>query len=94
MGHLQRGGAEANLTAVLTALLHHFSSYAKEGLRSLPKQPVMYTSAENRHFLVKAVHSCGVGTDSLRIITKGSVKNKNLQRYPFKDKNLYPKARL
>ncbi|WCF10703.1 pyridoxal-dependent decarboxylase [Paenibacillus thiaminolyticus] len=67
-GTFTTGGAEANLTAVLTALIHHFPSYAKEGLRALKAQPVMYASAESHHSLVKAARSCGLGTDSLRII--------------------------
>ncbi|KQL50014.1 pyridoxal-dependent decarboxylase [Brevibacillus choshinensis] len=71
-GTFTTGGAEANLTAVLTALVHRFPSYAKEGLRSLPTHPVMYASAESHHSLVKAARSCGLGTDSLRIITTGS----------------------
>ncbi|MGG1660976.1 pyridoxal-dependent decarboxylase [Brevibacillus sp. NRS-1366] len=33
-GTFTTGGAEANLTAVLTELVHSFPSYAKEGLRS------------------------------------------------------------
>ncbi|MDG0876123.1 PLP-dependent decarboxylase [Paenibacillus thiaminolyticus] len=48
--------------------MHHFPSYAKEGLRALKAQPVMYASAESHHSLVKAARSCGLGTDSLRII--------------------------
>ncbi|WP_106767572.1 pyridoxal phosphate-dependent decarboxylase family protein [Paenibacillus faecalis] len=71
-GTFTTGGAEANLTAVLTALTHHFPSYAKEGLRSLPVHPVMYASAESHHSLVKAARSSGLGTDSLRIIRTDS----------------------
>lgn len=71
-GTFTTGGAEANLTAVLTALMHKFPSYAKEGLMSLPSRPVMYASAESHHSLVKAARSCGLGTDSLRIITTDS----------------------
>lgn len=71
-GTFTTGGAEANQTAILTALVHCFPSYAKEGLRSLPTHPVMYASIESHHSLVKAARSCGLGTDSLRIITTGS----------------------
>ncbi|MCM3431233.1 pyridoxal phosphate-dependent decarboxylase family protein [Brevibacillus invocatus] len=71
-GTFTTGGAEVNLTAVLTALVHRFPSYAKEGLRSLPTHPVMYASAESHHSLVKAARTCGLGTDSLRMIKTDS----------------------
>ncbi|GIO75289.1 L-2,4-diaminobutyrate decarboxylase [Paenibacillus dendritiformis] len=77
-GTFTTGGAEANLTAVLTALIHHFPSYGKEGLRSLKAQPVMYASAESHHSLVKAARSCGLGTDSLRIIPADSQLRMNV----------------
>ncbi|WGU96345.1 pyridoxal-dependent decarboxylase [Paenibacillus dendritiformis] len=77
-GTFTTGGAEANLTAVLTALIYHFPSYAKEGLRALKAQPVMYASAESHHSLVKAARSCGLGTDSLRIIPTDSQLRMNV----------------
>ncbi|MEX6690815.1 aminotransferase class V-fold PLP-dependent enzyme [Danxiaibacter flavus] len=65
-GNFTSGGAEANLTAVLTALIAHFPEYSKEGLRSLPKQPVFYVSKESHHSFVKAARVCGLGTNAVR----------------------------
>lgn len=67
-GTFTTGGAEANLTAVLTALCDHFPEYTTKGLASLDKPPVMYASSESHHSLVKAARACGLGTDSIRSI--------------------------
>jgi hypothetical protein len=32
------------------------------------RQPVVYTSSESHHSLVKAVRACGLGSDALRLI--------------------------
>lgn len=67
-GTFTTGGAEANLTAVLTALCYHFPEYTTKGLASLDKPPVMYASNESHHSLVKAARACGLGTDFIRSI--------------------------
>lgn len=45
-----------------------FSFLCEGRAEALKAQPVMYASAESHHSLVKAARSCGLGTDSLRII--------------------------
>jgi glutamate/tyrosine decarboxylase-like PLP-dependent enzyme len=67
-GTFTSGGAEANHTALLMALMHAFPAMDRVGLRSLPGQPVFYASAECHHSLLKAARLCGLGTEALREI--------------------------
>ena len=66
--HFTSGGSEANHTAVLTALAHHFPEYTEGGLRALRLTPVMYASSESHHSLVKIARHTGVGSASFRAI--------------------------
>jgi glutamate/tyrosine decarboxylase-like PLP-dependent enzyme len=68
-GSFTSGGAEANHTALLTALIHAFPDYAQHGTRGLPGQPVLYTSAEGHHSIMKAARMCGIGTDAVRTVS-------------------------
>ncbi|MDQ3803205.1 MAG: pyridoxal-dependent decarboxylase [Acidobacteriota bacterium] len=65
-GTFTSGGAEANHTALLTALTRAFPEFTQKGLRSLPAQPVLYVSAEGHHSVWKAARLCGLGTESVR----------------------------
>lgn len=67
-GTFTSGGAEANLTAVLTALTHAFPDIAERGLRALPKQPVLYVSEEGHPSVHKAARVTGVGEQAVRRI--------------------------
>jgi glutamate/tyrosine decarboxylase-like PLP-dependent enzyme len=67
-GNVTTGGAEANLTAVLLALTNAFPSYATQGLRGLPAQPVFYASAESHLAWVKIAHATGLGREALRLV--------------------------
>lgn len=60
------GGAEANHTALLTALVHSFPDFARHGVRALPRQPVLYVSSEGHHTFLKAARMCGLGTEAVR----------------------------
>ncbi|MBC7927124.1 MAG: aminotransferase class V-fold PLP-dependent enzyme [Bryobacteraceae bacterium] len=60
------GGMEANHTALLTALTHHFPGFATDGLASLPLRPVLYTSSESHHSILKAARMAGLGTVAVR----------------------------
>jgi glutamate/tyrosine decarboxylase-like PLP-dependent enzyme len=60
------GGAEANHTALLTALVHSFPAFAARGVRALPAQPVFYISGQSHHSFLKAARLCGLGTESVR----------------------------
>lgn len=62
------GGAEANHTALICALVHHFPQFENEGLLGLEKQPVFYVSSESHHSFVKAARFCGLGTNAVREI--------------------------
>ena len=65
-GTFTSGGAEANHTAVLTALTHVFPEWTAKGLRALKGQPVMYVSSESHHSLLKAAKMCGIGMEGVR----------------------------
>lgn len=67
-GVFASGGAEANHTAVLTALTHRFPAFGASGVRALDGQPVLYASAESHHSFAKAARLCGLGTEALRWI--------------------------
>ena len=63
------GGAEANLSAVLVALTHHFDSYGDDGLlETLDAQPLIYLSQEAHDSFVKIAHMTGLGRKALRVI--------------------------
>jgi glutamate/tyrosine decarboxylase-like PLP-dependent enzyme len=67
-GAFTSGGAEANHTALLTALVDRFPQFAVEGLRALDAQPVFYVSAQSHHSFVKAARFCGLGTNAVRSV--------------------------
>lgn len=70
-GVFATGGAEANLTAVLCALNHHFPDFAASGLIGMHRQPLIYCSAEAHHSVDKAARSVGLGLQSVRHIPVG-----------------------
>lgn len=65
-GTFTSGGAEANHTALLTALVHSFPEYAAGGTRALPGQPVLYLSEEGHPSVVKAARVTGLGEAAVR----------------------------
>ncbi|SRR5579875_69050 len=67
-GTFTAGGAEANATALATALNHHFPQLRLKGLRSLASQPVFYVSGEAHHSLTKAAICAGLGMNAVREI--------------------------
>ena len=67
-GTFTSGGAEANHTAVVTALTHSFPEFSTKGVRSLRGNPVLYVSSEAHHSLIKAARFCGLGNESVRVI--------------------------
>ncbi len=66
------GGAEANHTAVLTALNHAFPDYASRGVRALPAQPALYVAEESHHSLIKAARVSGIGLAAVRKVPVNS----------------------
>ena len=65
-GTFTSGGAEANHTAVLTAITKAFPEVAEAGLRSLRAQPVMYLSEEGHPSLIKSARASGLGESAVR----------------------------
>lgn len=60
------GGAEANHTALICALVDRFPNFASDGLRSLSNDPTIYVSQQAHHSFVKAARFCGLGTNNVR----------------------------
>lgn len=67
-GTFTSGGAEANHTAVLTALTHTFPDFVARGLFALDARPLLYVSAEGHHSVQKAARMCGLGSEAVREI--------------------------
>jgi glutamate/tyrosine decarboxylase-like PLP-dependent enzyme len=65
-GTFASGGAEANHTALLTAMTRAFPEVGRRGLLALRSQPVLYVSPEAHHSFLKAARLCGLGTESVR----------------------------
>ncbi|MFP5289332.1 MAG: pyridoxal phosphate-dependent decarboxylase family protein, partial [Thermoanaerobaculia bacterium] len=65
-GNFTSGGAEANHTALLTALTRAFPEVGRRGLMALRSQPVLYVSPESHHSFVKAARLSGIGTEAVR----------------------------
>ena len=67
-GAFTSGGMEANHTAILTALTHHFPDFGPLGLRALPGQPVLFITSESHHSFKKAARLAGLGDASVRYV--------------------------
>ena len=67
-GVFTTGGAEANLTAVQLALTHRFPKHNQHGLVEIVKRPIIYTSSESHHSVVKAARVAGLGASSVKEI--------------------------
>ncbi len=65
-GTFTTGGAEANHTAVLTALNRAFPEVGRRGLVALRSQPILYVSPEAHHSFLKAARLSGLGTEAVR----------------------------
>jgi len=74
------GGAEANHTALIAALVRKFPDFAERGVRSLERQPVLYVSTESHHSIAKAARFCGLGTHAVREIETDDGLKMNLGR--------------
>lgn len=65
-GTFTSGGAEANHTALSTALTRAFPEVGRRGLLALRSQPVLYVSPESHHSFLKAARLAGLGTEAVR----------------------------
>lgn len=66
--HFTSGGNEANHTAVVAALGHHFPEWSEGGVRAIGGTPTVYVSSESHHSFLKVMRSTGLGTAALRSI--------------------------
>jgi glutamate/tyrosine decarboxylase-like PLP-dependent enzyme len=58
------GGAEANHTAIIAALVDRLPDFAEEGLQG--RRPTLYVSEESHHSLAKVAVACGLGRSAVR----------------------------
>ncbi len=78
-GTFTSGGAEANHTAMLTALVNQFPEFARHGVRGLDRQPLLYVSTESHHSFIKAARACGLGTDAVRRVPVDETLQMNVE---------------
>jgi len=62
------GGAEANHTALLTALNARVPAALESGLRALDGDPVLYVSSQSHHSFIKAARCSGLGRAGVRAV--------------------------
>jgi len=67
-GTFASGGAEANHTAILTALNWKFPEFSHAGLRGCAKQPRLYVTSQSHHSFAKAARLCGLGNAAVKEI--------------------------
>ena len=67
-GTFTSGGAEANHTALSTALTRAFPEVGRRGLMALRSQPVVYVSPQAHHSFLKAARLAGLGMEAVREI--------------------------
>lgn len=71
LANFTSGGAEANFSAVLAALIHRFPGVAESGVADLLSRPAIYLTSESHHSFVKIARMTGLGTNALRGISTG-----------------------
>lgn len=71
LANFTSGGAEANFSAVLAALIQRFPDVAESGVASLRSRPAIYLTSETHHSFVKIARMTGLGTDALHEISIG-----------------------
>lgn len=62
------GGAEANHSAIVTALVHQIPGYAQDGLVGESARPVLYASVESHHSIEKIALMSGLGREAVRAV--------------------------
>ncbi|MFY9820398.1 MAG: aminotransferase class V-fold PLP-dependent enzyme [Thermoanaerobaculia bacterium] len=65
-GTFTSGGAEANHTALATAMTRAFPEVGRRGMLALRSQPILYVSPEAHHSFLKAARLAGLGTEAVR----------------------------
>ncbi len=67
-GTFTTGAAEANLVAVVTALVAAHPEVVTGGVRALAADPTLYASAEAHPTITRAARLAGLGSDAVRVI--------------------------
>ncbi len=67
-GAFTSGGGEANMTALVCALVATFPDTSERGVRALPGEPLVYTSAEGHATIARAARVAGLGRAAVRTI--------------------------
>jgi len=83
------GGAESNLTAVLSAINQHFPNFAEKGWIGTINQPIIYSSSESHHSIVKAAKAVGLGSQSvvnIPVLDNLTIDTQFLEKQIQKDK--------
>ncbi|HVR97202.1 MAG TPA: pyridoxal-dependent decarboxylase [Thermoanaerobaculia bacterium] len=71
-GTFTSGGAEANHTALLTAITRTFPEVGRRGMLALRSQPILYVSRGTHDSIVKAARLSGLGSEAVREIKTDS----------------------
>lgn len=66
IAHFTSGGAEANGTATLAALVAGFPTLPETGLRALSAQPTLYLSGQGHDTFLKIAVAAGLGREAVR----------------------------
>jgi aromatic-L-amino-acid/L-tryptophan decarboxylase len=66
--HFTSGGAEANLTGVLTAIARAAPAHGEVGVEALPPRSFIYLSEESHHSFEKVARMVGLGRRALRLV--------------------------
>jgi glutamate/tyrosine decarboxylase-like PLP-dependent enzyme len=67
-GCLTSGGSEANLTALLCALVERWPGVLDSGVQGITAKPAFYASLESHHSFLKAARTAGLGRVALRTV--------------------------
>ncbi|MHA1967372.1 MAG: pyridoxal phosphate-dependent decarboxylase family protein, partial [Candidatus Hodarchaeales archaeon] len=78
-GTFTTGGAEANYTAVLTALTNKFPIFTLSGINGLKTQPTFYVSSESHHSVVRAACMSGLGSTAVRSVPVNDLLQMDLE---------------
>ena len=65
-GSFTSGGAEANHSALLAALMSQFPEFGEHGVAAIEGRPTLYVTGESHHSFVKGARACGLGTAAVR----------------------------
>jgi glutamate/tyrosine decarboxylase-like PLP-dependent enzyme len=74
------GGAEANLSGLLTALAARFPQFPELGARGLARAPILFVTSESHHSVQKAAQMAGLGRGAVREVATDSAGKMDVSR--------------